>query len=309
MSIFRKAERKKAKLRLALDGCSGSGKTYSALLIAKGLGGKVALADTEHGSGDLYADLIDYDIVTFGPPYSPERYIKIIQEAEAAGYKILIFDSLSHEWNGEGGILEIHDIAKKTSPNSFTAWSKVTPRHDALINAILQSNLHIICTLRTKTAYDLSEKDGKGKTKVQKVGTAPVQREGLDYEFTVVFDLIPDGHIATCSKDRTGLFDNTEFVPTPKTGKRLLAWLEQETAVPNKGEDFIRETEMHQKIRRYAAKVKKLNPTFGDSWFTTQCGRFGGTAVEEITDMKSLEELLRVIEAKGKELNAAQQGD
>lgn len=226
MSIFRKAERKKAKLRLALDGCSGSGKTYSALLIAQGLGGKIAMADTEHGSGDLYAGLIAYDIVTFEPPYSPERYIKIIQEAEEAGYNVLIFDSLTHEWNGKGGILEIHDLAKKTSSNSFAAWAKVTPRHDALITAILQSNLHIICTIRTKTAYDLSEKDSRGKTKIQKIGTAPVQREGLDYEFTVVFDLIPDGHIATCSKDRTGLFDNTEFVPTSDTGRRLLKWLE-----------------------------------------------------------------------------------
>lgn len=227
--MFRKAERKQAKLRLALCGPSGSGKTYSALLIAQGLapGGRIALVDTERGSGELYADLTAYDVAPLEPPYTPARYIELIRAAETAGYAVLILDSLSHAWTGEGGVLDMHDkaAAASRSGNSFAAWREVTPQHNALVDAIIGAGLHIIATMRTKTAYDLAD-DGNGKKKPIKVGLAPVQRDGMEYEFTTVMDLSVDSHVATATKDRTRLFDGQHFVPTTETGAALRDWLE-----------------------------------------------------------------------------------
>lgn len=222
--MFRKAQRRAAKLRLALVGPSGSGKTYSALMVAKGLGGRVALVDTERGSGELYSHLLDYDAAQLDPPFSPEKYIQAIRMAEQAGYDILIIDSLSHAWTGEGGVLDMHDRASKSVRNSFAAWREVTPQHNALVDAILGSNCHVIVTMRTKTAYEITNENGK--TKVAKVGLAPVQRDGLEYEFTLVMDLSVEGHIANASKDRTGLFDGQHIVPSEDTGKSLKGWLE-----------------------------------------------------------------------------------
>lgn len=227
--MFTKAERKKAKLRLALCGPSGSGKTFSALLIAQGLapGGKIALIDTENGSGELYSDVADYDVATLRPPFIPSRYMELIRGAEQAGYAVLVIDSLSHAWAGEGGILDMHDKAMlaSRSQNSFAAWREVTPQHNALVEMILGANLHIITTMRTKTAYDMVD-DGAGKKKPVKIGLAPVQRDGMEYEFTAVLDLSVEGHVATASKDRTRLLDGKHFVPTPATGETLKDWLE-----------------------------------------------------------------------------------
>lgn len=221
--MFRPAKRSSAKLRLALCGPSGSGKTYSALRIAKGLGGRIALIDTERGSGELYADLCAYDVAQLSPPYTPARYIEALHAAEKAGYDIVIIDSLSHAWSGPGGVLEMQDQAAKALKNSFAAWREVTPEHNRLVDTLLQTNLHVIVTMRTKTAYEVQQ-DG-GKTKVVKVGLAPVQREGLEYEFTVVLDLSIDGHVASSTKDRTGLFDGQHFVVTEETGEKLGRWL------------------------------------------------------------------------------------
>lgn len=225
--MFRKAERKQAKLRLALCGPSGSGKTYSALLIAQGLapGGKVALIDTERGSGELYADLTEYDVAPLEPPYTPARYIELIRAAEQAGYAALIIDSLSHAWTGEGGVLDMHDKAAAASrtSNRFAAWREVTPQHNALVDTLLGANLHLIGTMRTKTAYEVVDDDGKKVPR--KIGLAPIQRDGMEYEFTTVIDLSIDGHVATATKDRTRLFDGEHFVPTVETGARLLEWL------------------------------------------------------------------------------------
>lgn len=231
--MFRKAERKKARLRLGLCGPAGSGKTYTALLIAMGLGGKIALIDTEHGSGELYAHLGEYDVATLAPPFTPDRYISLMKEAEKGGYSTVILDSISHAWAGEGGLLDIHDKYSKTSPNSFAAWREVTPKHNAFVEALLQSSCHVIATMRAKTEYVLKENE-KGKMTPQKVGMAPVQREGMDYEFTTVLDLSLD-HLATTSKDRTGLFNGTPFTPTIDTGKALLNWLD--AGVDSKPED------------------------------------------------------------------------
>lgn len=225
--FFNKAQRKKAKLRLGITGPAGSGKTYGALLIAFGLGGKIALIDTENGSGDLYSALGDYDIGYIKAPYTVEKYLQAIHEAESAGYDIIIIDSLSHAWSGEGGLLDQQSriAATSRSGNSYTAWRQITPMHNKLIDTMLASPAHIIATMRSKTEYVQTENE-RGKMEIRKVGLAPVQREGMDYEFGVVFDLGVN-HLASVSKDRTGIFDGQIFKLSQDTGKILHKWLDE----------------------------------------------------------------------------------
>ena len=227
---IRKAERKKAKLRLGIAAPSGAGKTYSALLLAFGLGGKVGLIDTEHGSGDLYAHLGDYDIIGIEAPYTVAKYTQAIKAFEQAGYNTVIIDSLSHAWSGDGGLLDKQGKMADRGTNSFAAWRTITPEHNALVDAMLSSPCHIIATMRAKQEYVL-ETNSKGKQEPKKVGMAPVQREGMEYEFTVMLD-VDMNHIASASKDRTSLFDGQYMKITPDTGAMLLAWLETGTAVP-----------------------------------------------------------------------------
>ncbi len=222
---IRKAERAKSKLRLGLAGPSGSGKTMSALKLARGVvgsKGRVVMIDTERGSGDLYAHLYDYDIISLRPPYKPEMYIEAIRAAEKAGYDAIIIDSLSHAWSDEGGLLDQADKLSAGS-NRFTVWAKLTPQHRALVNAMLNSPAHIVATVRSKQDYAM-DTDEKGKTIVKKLGLAPVQREGMEYEFTVFMD-IDQSHYAKVSKDRTNMFDNEVFIIDEKTGERLSGWL------------------------------------------------------------------------------------
>lgn len=228
--MFTKAEKKKQKLRLALTGPSGSGKTYSALTMAFGIFGKdakVCVIDTEHGSAELYSDKFpEYYVSQFSPPYAPEAYIKRIKEAEAFGADVIIIDSISHEWNGQGGCLEMVDTVTNasSSKNSYTSWKNVTPKHQAFIDAILASKCHIIATMRAKQEYALVEKNGKKMP--EKIGLAPIQREGMDYEFTLVFDLPGGGNfMASSSKDRTGFFSGKIFPIDETLCSGILGWL------------------------------------------------------------------------------------
>ncbi|MEY0066837.1 ATP-binding protein [Providencia rettgeri] len=224
---FAKALRKKAKLRLALTGPSGSGKTYGALEIAKGLGGKTAVIDTEKGSASLYSDRFNFDVLELDPPFTPERFIEAIGAAQEAGYDNLIIDSITHEWSGSGGCLELLDgLAKaKYRGNTWSAWSEITPRHNAFLDAILRSDLHIIATMRSKTETAQVDK-GNGKKGVDKLGMKSEQRDGVEYEFTTVLDLNHETHTAMASKDRTGLFSNAEITQLNElTGKKLMDWL------------------------------------------------------------------------------------
>ena len=221
--LFQRAQRKRAKLRLALAGPAGAGKTYSALLIAFGLGGRVAMIDTERGSGELYSHLGEYDVCTLEAPFLPEKYVEAIRAAEGAGYDIIIIDSLTHAWAGTGGVLDIQGHVADKSGNSWSAWRQVTPRHNELVDAMLQSKCHIIATLRSK--MDHIQTTENGKTVIKKVGMNPIQRDGMEYEFTVFLDL-DLSHLASSSKDRTSLFDGQVFKPGPDTGKKLLSWLE-----------------------------------------------------------------------------------
>lgn len=230
------ASRKNAKIKMALQGPSGAGKTYSSLLIAFGLCNdwtKIAVIDTENHSSELYSHLGKYNVLHVEEPFSPERYIEAIQLCEKGGMEVVIIDSITHEWMN---ILEAHS---KMTGNSYTNWSKLTPRHNAFVNFILQSPIHIIGTIRSKQEYVLSEKNGKQVP--EKVGLKGVTRDGMDYEFTLVFEVdIKNNAIAT--KDRTSIFKGKpEFIITSQTGKMILDWC-------NDGEKEINSDDVFERI-------------------------------------------------------------
>jgi hypothetical protein len=227
---IRKAERRKAKLRLGIAAPSGAGKTYSALLMAFGLGGKIGLIDTEHGSGDLYAHLGEYDVISIEAPYTVAKYVQAIHAFEEAGYSTIIIDSLSHAWAGDGGLLDKQGKMADRGTNSFAAWRTITPEHNNLVDTMLRSPAHIIATMRAKQEYVLETND-RGKQQPKKVGMAPVQREGMEYEFTVMLD-VDMNHVASASKDRTSLFDGRFFKIGKETGEELLQWLETGSEAP-----------------------------------------------------------------------------
>ncbi|HZH00068.1 MAG TPA: AAA family ATPase [Flavisolibacter sp.] len=222
---LRKATRKKAKIRLGLSAVSGAGKTYSAILIAKGLTGdlsKVAVIDTENGSADLYAHLGDFNVLPLTAPFTPERYIDAIRACEKAGMEVIIIDSISHEWDGKGGCLEIVE----SLGGKYQDWAKVTPRHQSFIEAIIHSPSHIITTVRRKQDYEMT-KDNNGRIKVEKGGLREITREGFEYELTINLEM-DTKHNAWTSKDRTGLFmGKPAFVPSEKTGELIAQWCEQ----------------------------------------------------------------------------------
>ena len=262
-----KANRTQSKIRLGLQAAAGFGKSYSALLIAYGLCGawnKVVVIDSESGSSHLYSDLGDYSVVSLSKPFSPERYIQAIELCEQGGYEVIIIDSISHEWEGQGGILDIHS---NMVGNSFTNWSKVTPRHNSFVQAILQSKAHVIATIRTKSDYVLSEKNGKMVP--EKVGLKGITKEGLDYEFTIVLDLDSKSN-ATASKDRTKLFNfSLPFVPTEKTGSRIRQWCEMNISqadIMEKIEACTSEEEI-RKVYELAGPYKEsLKHHFKEKW-------------------------------------------
>jgi len=233
--LIRKAQRKVTKARVGMTGPSGSGKTLSALLMAYGMVGdwdKIGLIDTENRSADLYAETMkagvhisEFPKIDIEPPYTTEKYIEAIKAFEEYGVDVIIIDSLSHAWAGEGGLLEQKDQASKVGgKNSYTAWAEMTPKQNKMVEAILKAKCHVFTTIRSKTEYVLEAND-KGKQVPRKVGMAPVQRDGLEYEFTMVMDLTSD-HVATVSKDRTGLFDGQYFIPSVESGQQLMEWLE-----------------------------------------------------------------------------------
>jgi hypothetical protein len=229
MDYLRVSKRSQARIRIALQGTSGSGKTYSSLLLAFGLTGnwnKIAVIDTENQSADLYAHLGSYNVISVDSPHTPEKYVAAIGICEKADMEVIIIDSISHEWE------TLLDIQSNLPGNSFTNWAKITPRHNALINKILSSTAHVIATVRSKQDYVLTEKNGKMVP--EKVGLKGVQRDGLEYDFTIVFD-VNIKHQASVSKDRTGMFvDRPEFTISHSTGKQILDWCQSGSKVEEK---------------------------------------------------------------------------
>jgi len=259
---IRKSERKKAKIKMALQGPSGAGKTMSSILIAQSLSNndfkKVVVIDTENSSADLYSHLGDYNVITLGPPYLPENYEKAIDIALDAGMECIILDSLSSAWN------ELLDYHSRLAGNSFTNWNKVNPRLNSLINKILQCKAHVIATMRTKQDYVLNQKNGKYIP--EKVGLKSVMKDGIDFEFTLVFD-IDSKHNAITSKDRTGLFSNAGYFKiNEETGQKILAWCNSNTLsqdeVKTKIEEALSLSELTELYNNNPKYQKTLNAEF-----------------------------------------------
>ena len=227
--MFKRASKNQTKLKIALTGPSGSGKTWTALSIAAGMcdlkkGEVPCLVDTENSSANLYANQFQFDSVNMNSPYETEKFITVIEAAEKAGYPVLIIDSLSAQWAEM-----LNQKARMDSRNparSFHNWAELTPKHEALKAKIVLANIHIIATMRSKTEYVMEQENGKVKG-ITRVGLAPIQRDGLEYEFSTVLDLSPN-HSAVATKDRTGLFSSTNpFIPNRETGIQFIEWLNQ----------------------------------------------------------------------------------
>jgi hypothetical protein len=227
------AERKRVKLRLNIASPSGFGKTYGALLIAYGIAGnwqKIGVIDTENDSASLYSHLGDFKTLSLSPPYSPDRYIQAIRICEDAGMEVIIIDSITHVWKGQGGLLEYQN----SLGGRYQDWAKATPLYQKWLNAILQSPCHVITTNRKKQGYNMITEGNK--TKVEKAGLDDEIRDGYEYEMTIALEVINDKHLARASKDRTGLFTGKpEFQITVDTGKAILNWCNEgrEPPVPS----------------------------------------------------------------------------
>jgi hypothetical protein len=221
---FRRATKYDAKLRFAVCGPAGSGKTYTLLQVATELGGPIALIDTERGSASKYADLFEFDVLELGS-FDPVSLIEIIDKAASEGYRVLCIDSLSHFWTGKDGELDKVDRAARRmqTPNSFTAWKQVTPLHNALIDKIVSAPLHILVSMRAKTEWIIDRDERTGKTAPRKVGLAPVMRDGIEYEFDVCGDMDQENALvitkSRCPKLAGGVF--------PKPGKELAELLKE----------------------------------------------------------------------------------
>lgn len=229
MNWLRKASRNQAKLKIWIFWPSWSGKTYSSLLLAKGMTDswdKIAIIDTENGSADLYSHLWGYNVLSLEAPYNPERYSEAIISSAKAWMEVIIIDSISHEWEGKWWILEMAEELSKWAKNSYTVWSKLTPRHNTFINTILQTPVHIICCGRSKQDYVLNQKEKNGHTIniPEKVWLKAVTREWFDYEMTIAFDVMIN-HYASVSKDRTSIFkDRLEFKISEETWEEIIKW-------------------------------------------------------------------------------------
>lgn len=217
---FQKAKREQVWLKVLLSGASGCGKSYSALRLAKGIADKcdsaIAYIGTEGSRNKYYADEFDYDLLELEEPFECEKYMDAIDEAVNAGYKVLVIDSMTHEWKW------LNDVHDKMPGNSFTNWGKLKPRHHKFMDKVLNSPIHVIATARGKDDWVLEDKNGKQVPK--KVGMGQQQDKDISYEYTVSLMIAQDTHIASSDKDNTHLFDGRYEVLTEKDGERLYEW-------------------------------------------------------------------------------------
>lgn len=223
-----KASRKKVKLRLNVSAPAGAGKTYSSLLLAKGLvedWGKIAVIDTENESASLYDHLGEFNTINLTPPFTPERYIEAIDVCIKNNMECIIVDSTSHEWNGIGGCIDLNEklAQSKYKGNTWSAWNEITPRHDAFVQKLLQAPCHVITCTRSKMETVMTD-----DKKVKKVGMKDIQRDGWEYELTISLSIDRDTHKAIASKDRTELFEGKDpFIITEETGLLIKNWCEK----------------------------------------------------------------------------------
>ena len=263
------ASRKRVKLRLNIASPSGFGKSYGALLIAFGITGdwqSIAVIDTENDSASLYSHLGEYKTLKLDPPYTPERYIKAIKTCEDAGMQLIVLDSITHVWKGQGGLLEYQNALG----GRYQDWAKATPLYQQWLNAILQSKCHIITTNRKKQGYNMITEGNK--TKVEKAGLDDEIRDGYEYEMTVALEIINDKHMAKASKDRTQLFaDKPEFIISIETGKAILDWCNQgieplsiNEQIEANTDEIIKRVESCQSIKELIA-LYKLYPKYQEN--------------------------------------------
>ena len=274
----KKAKREKIYTKIALMAPSGGGKTYGSLRLATGMAqeieketgkkARILMANTEAKRGYYYANEFDYDIVDLDPPHNPEKYVELIDFAVKEGYDILIIDSSSHEWEGKGGCLELHQQAGGT----YQSWARVTPRHNKYINAIADSPIHIIATMRGKDQYEMN-KDDKGKTTVQKLGIGAKQRDGFEYEFTCTFLIDQKTNTAEVQKDNTHIFDQEgPIILSEAHGVKLMQWAnsgEGYTPVVRKPEEDV--------VDAFADDLKELKKQI-----ITLAQSMGGPSNEEV---------------------------
>lgn len=305
---FQRATKRQAKLRMAIDGPSGSGKTFTALTFAFALarGGTVAVIDTERGSASKYAGQFpEFDALEL-ESFGPALYTDAIHAAEAAGYSVLVIDSLSHAWEGVGGALELVDQAKTRGANQFTSWKDVTPLHRRMVDAILQARCHVITTMRSKTEYVL-EQNEKGKQVPRKVGMAPVQRQGIEYEFDVVADMDLEHHIVVTKSRCTAIDSAVGTKPTGAFIDPLIAWLTDGAearptvmpaplAEPPKPAPAATEVEVLNDWSQDRAKLARVYAAAKDAGIATRAALLALFEVEHLRSLRAtFEEVLDVI--------------
>ncbi len=234
--MYTRAVKTGTKLRMALSGIPGSGKTFTALTLAHALAGGqeggVAVIDTEAGRASKYADIFPpFDTVQL-ETFHPDLYIEAIHAAEAAGYAVLVIDSLSHAWDGPGGVLEVVDQAARQSKNgnTFAAWADGTPLHNRLVNAIIRARLHIIATMRSKMEYVQELDEHTKRMRVRRVGMAPIQRANLEYEFDVYGEMDDSNTLTIIKSICRPLQKAVILQPDASLAATLLDWLKGEDA-------------------------------------------------------------------------------
>lgn len=275
---IKKAVREQIYTKIALMAPSGGGKTYSSLRLATGMAreieketgkkAKILMGNTEESRGYYYADEFDYDIVDIDAPHNPEKYVELINLAVENGYDILIIDSSSHEWEGKGGCLDIQQQAGGT----YQAWSRITPRHQKFIEAISNSPIHIIATMRGKDQYEMVKDEKTGKSAVQKLGVGAKQRDGFEYEFTCTFLIDQKTNAAETQKDNTHIFEGQgSTILTEKHGEEIIKWA-------NSGEKrTVKKTVIKQAIPETVEELQKA--------IITKATELGGSSNQELLDM------------------------
>lgn len=302
--VVKKAKREKIYPKIALMAPSGGGKTYGSLRLATGMAeeieketgkkAKILMGNTEQKRGYYYANEFEYDIIDLEAPYEPEKFVDLINFAVEEGYDILILDSTSPEWDGAGGCLELQQKAGGT----YQAWGKITPRHNRFINAIADSPLCVIATMRGKDQYEMN-KDEKGKTTVQKLGVGAKQRDGFEYEFTCTFLIDQKTSTAEPQKDNTHLFqDRGAILLSEQDGRNIIKWAnsgEGYTAIDrNKAEDEKPQIEALKKD--VVSKVVELGGNKNDA-VKEICTKFGNP--NEIEDLDVLNQYMDALKNIG----------
>lgn len=254
MSRFKRAIRPIIYTKTLFNSVSGGGKTYSALRVATGMQKamaengeetRIAFIGSEQQRDLIYANEFDYDILQLEEPFTPESYIEAMDDAIDEGYKIIIVDSITHEWSGTGGVLEIHS---NIPGNSYTAWKKVTPRHNAFLDKLIESPVHVLATVRGKDEVVLEEVNGKQVPK--KVGMGYDQRNNLEFLFTTSFNIDKTTNVAMDFKDNTHLFENNARILTEKDGEKLYKW-----AVEGSDEEIIQRADTIEKSKEEGKKL------------------------------------------------------